>query len=68
MAVPAFLFVEWFAALLPAGLGFAAGAMAWMVGAQLLPDALRTARPIGVAAAAAVSAAAMIGVQLLLAL
>jgi len=67
MAVPAFLFVEWFAAVLPAGLGFAAGAMVWMVAAQLLPDALRTARPIGVAAAATASAAAMIGVQLLLA-
>ena len=39
MAVPAFLFVEWFAAVLPAGLGFAAGAMVWMVAAQLLPDA-----------------------------
>ena len=62
MAVPAFLFVEWFAAVLPAGLGFAAGAMVWMVAAQLLPDALRTARPIGVVAAATVSAAAMIGV------
>jgi hypothetical protein len=38
-----------------------------MVAAQLLPDALRTARPIGVAAAATGSAAAMIGAQLLLA-
>ena len=66
MAVPAFLFVEWFAAVLPAGLGFAAGAMVWMVAAQLLPDAMHTARPIGVALAAAASAAAMIGLQLLL--
>jgi zinc transporter ZupT len=63
MAVPAFLLVEWFRPLLPVGLGFAAGAMAWMVAAQLLPDALRTTRPLPVAAATAASAAAMIALQ-----
>lgn len=40
LAVPAFLFVEAFGAVLPAGLGFAAGAMVWMVARDLLPDAL----------------------------
>ena len=44
MAVPAFLLVEWFEPLLPFGLGFAAGAMVWMVAAQLLPDAVRMRR------------------------
>jgi zinc transporter ZupT len=39
----AFLFVEEFRSLLPAGLGFAAGAMVWMVWSELLPD-LRSAR------------------------
>jgi zinc transporter, ZIP family len=39
LAVPAFLFVEAFLDVLPVGLGFAAGAMIWMVAAELIPDA-----------------------------
>ena len=66
MAVPAYLLVEWFKPLLPVGLGFAAGAMIWMVAAQLLPDALRTSPPASVAAALSVAAAAMIALQVLL--
>lgn len=66
MAVPAFLLVEWFTPVLPIGLGFAAGAMVWMVVVQLLPDALRTAPMRGVAAVTAVSAGAMIVLQLAL--
>ena len=41
MAVPAFMFVSAFQALLPIALGFAAGCMVWMVFAELLPDALQ---------------------------
>src|SRR5829696_527474 len=37
MAVPAFIFVETFRPLLPFGLGFAAGAMIWMVFSELIP-------------------------------
>jgi zinc transporter, ZIP family len=66
MAVPAFLLVEWFEPILPIGLGFAGGAMLWMIAAQLLPDALRTSSRASVAAAAALSAAAMLALQIAL--
>jgi zinc transporter, ZIP family len=66
MAVPAYLLVEWFEPVLPIGLGFAGGAMIWMVAAQLVPDALRTSSPGSVAAAVTSAAAAMIALQLAL--
>ena len=44
MAVPAFLFVEAFRPGLPWGIGFAAGAMIFMVLGELLPDALEEGR------------------------
>jgi ZIP family zinc transporter len=43
LALPAFFFVEAFAQALPVGLGFAGGAMLWMVVAQMVPDTLRLA-------------------------
>lgn len=45
MAVPAFLFVEVFEQYLPFGLGLAAGAMIWMVFADLIPAALEKCSP-----------------------
>jgi zinc transporter ZupT len=66
MAVPAFVFVETFEPFLPVGLGFAAGAMLWLVASALLPEAFREARPAAVAVAVALSAGAMIAFQLLL--
>ncbi len=59
MAVPAFLFVESFGPLLAPGLGFAAGAMAWMVVRELIPDARRNARPLPLAVVFALAFAAM---------
>ena len=63
MAVPAFLFVESFEPLLPAGLGFAAGAMAWMVAGDLLPEAVRFAPAWTVALVSAAAGAAMLALQ-----
>ena len=65
LAVPAFVFVESFGALLPYGLGFAAGAMVWMVFAELLPDARKDAPDRLVAATLALCTLAMIAFQML---
>jgi ZIP family zinc transporter len=66
LAVPAYLFVERFSAVLPAALGFAAGAMIWMVASSLLPDALAHTSRRTVSAATAVSFALMLALQLAL--
>ena len=66
LAVPAYIFVEQFRSFLPVGLGFAGGAMAWLVAAELIPSAKKVASTQVVAAALAVSFAAMLALQLLL--
>lgn len=63
MAVPAFLLVEWFEPVLPAGLGFAGGAMVWMVARELVPDAAGDLRRREVAAIVVISTLAMVALQ-----
>lgn len=66
LAVPAFLFVDAFQGLLPAALGFAAGAMIWMVARELVPEALHQAPAKAVAATGAVAFAVMLAFQIAL--
>jgi zinc transporter ZupT len=63
MAVPAYLFVLFFEPILPVGLGLAAGAMIWMVFAELIPDALDTASGPTVGAAATLAFVALLAFQ-----
>jgi len=62
----AFLFVETFKPLLPAGLGFAAGAMIWMVFSELLPEAVHDAPKRALALGGGISFAVMLTAQLFL--
>jgi zinc transporter, ZIP family len=66
VAVPAFLFVETFQPVLPIGLGFAAGAMIWMVFAGLMPDAFDEAPSSLVGIAVTLSVAVMVAFQSLI--
>jgi len=60
MAVPAFLLVDTFRLALPYGLGFAAGAMVFMVFVELLPEALNAARRPAVALLVSLTMVAMV--------
>jgi zinc transporter, ZIP family len=66
LAVPAYLFVERFVGVLPVGLGFAAGAMIWMVGRELLPEAVANAPRRVILLDTAAAFALMLAVQVAL--
>jgi zinc transporter ZupT len=66
MAVPAFLLVSIFTPFLAPGLGFAAGAMLWMVASELIPEAINDAPLPIVIGTLAASIAAMLCFQVLL--
>lgn len=66
MAVPAFLFVETFQEYMPFGLGLAAGAMIWMVFAEILPESLEKSPAHSVGLWITISIIAMTAFQILL--
>lgn len=66
MAVPAFLFVAFFEPMLPIGLGFAAGAIIWMVFSEIMPEAYEEVSSNLVAVVATLSILAMVVFQVLI--
>jgi zinc transporter ZupT len=65
MAVPSFLAVTAFEPFLPIGFGIAAGAMVWMVFAELIPDANKNASSTLVGITVTLAFAFMIAFQYL---
>ena len=63
MAVPAFLLVDAFRRVLPYGIGFAAGAMVFMVFEELLPEAYGQEQRAGVAVTVTITLVAMLVFQ-----
>ncbi|WP_371059570.1 ZIP family metal transporter [Rhodosalinus sp. 5P4] len=65
MAAPSYLFVETFRPFLPVGLGLAAGAMIWMVFAELFPEATEKVDTGSAATAVTLAFSVMMAFQML---
>lgn len=65
MAVPSYMAVKAFEPILPIGFGIAAGAMIWMVFAELIPDANKNASSSAVGITVTLAFAVMIAFQYL---
>ncbi|NPA43414.1 MAG: ZIP family metal transporter [Chlorobi bacterium] len=63
MAVPAFLFVNTFKPYMPAGLGLAAGAMIWLIFAEVAPEATENIGTRAAATLITLSIVAMLAIQ-----
>lgn len=63
MAVPAFLLASVFQPFLPFGLGLAAGAMIWMIGSEVLPEACGKTSPKSIGVALTVGVVLMLVIQ-----
>jgi zinc transporter ZupT len=66
MAVPSYMAVKSFEPFLPLGFGIAAGAMIWMVFAELIPDANKNAASSTVGVVVTLAFAAMLAFQYLI--
>ncbi len=65
-AIPAYLFVSYFTGVLPAGLGFAAWAMFWLVFADIIPDAHKHMQNVWVGVIITLALAGMLAFQTLI--